>query len=141
MHAQATTMDARSQLRRDADPTDRRRLGHILLSSLEKLVANAFQIDETLLRMPTRGRAHVARARQVAMYLAHTACGCSLTDVGEMFGRDRTTVAHACAVIEEARDDATFDHAIELLEASARMMMNHAVLPLMLAMRESDGDE
>ena len=136
MDCHAPTMTTRTHISRETNPDERKLLGHILCSSLEKLVANAFQIDETLLRMPTRGRARIARARQVAMYLAHTSCGCSLTDVGEMFERDRTTVAHACSVIEEARDDADFDHAIELLDSSARMMMNHAVLPLVIEMRE-----
>jgi chromosomal replication initiation ATPase DnaA len=64
----------------------------------------------------TRGRAHIALARQVAMYLAHVACGMSLTDTGRLFGRDRTTVAHACGVIEDRRDDPVFDRALDLLE-------------------------
>jgi hypothetical protein len=40
----------------------------------------------------------------------------SLTDVGQIFARDRTTVAHACAVIEDRRDDPVFDRALELME-------------------------
>ena len=35
----------------------------------------------------------MALARQVAMYVAHVTCGLSLTDVGLIFARDRTTVA------------------------------------------------
>ena len=55
-------------------------------------------------------------ARKVAMYLAHVACRLSLTDTGKLFNRDRTTVAHACAVIEDRRDDPLFDRALDLLE-------------------------
>ena len=58
----------------------------------------------------------MALARQVAMYLAHVGCGLSLTETGRLFERDRTTVAHACGVIEDRRDDPIFDRALDLLE-------------------------
>ncbi len=48
--------------------------------------------------------------------LAHVMCGLTLTEVGLLFGRDRTTVAHACAVVEDRRDDPVFDRALDLLE-------------------------
>jgi chromosomal replication initiation ATPase DnaA len=73
-------------------------------------------VASTDLRGSTRGRAKVALARQVAMYLAHVGCGLSLTETGRLFGRDRTTVAHACGVIEDRRDDPLFDRALDLLE-------------------------
>jgi len=108
-------------------PTDRERA--VLRALLEQLVAAAFRLESAALRIPTRGRAKVARARQTAMYLAHTICGLSLTEVGVIFERDRTTVAHACAVIEDAREDQQFDRAIELLETNARVVHVHAALP------------
>lgn len=83
---------------------------------IEQSVAQVFGVAGGDLRQATRGRAKVARARQVAMYLAHVGCGLSLTDVGRLFCRDRTTVSHACSVIEDGRDDATFDRVMELLE-------------------------
>lgn len=83
---------------------------------IEATVAQVFGVDGSDLRRSTRGRANVARARQVAMYLAHVACGMSLTEVGRTFARDRTTVSHACGVIEDGRDDPTFDRVLELLE-------------------------
>lgn len=58
-----------------------------------------------------------------------------------MFERDRTTVAHACTVIEAARDDASFDRALELLESSARLMQAHAVLPMVLDQDDTAEDE
>jgi chromosomal replication initiation ATPase DnaA len=58
----------------------------------------------------------VASARQVGMYLAHVACGLPLTEVGRLFGRHRRTVAHACAVVEDRRDDPEFDRAIAVME-------------------------
>ena len=83
---------------------------------IEAAVAEVFAVSRTDLGRPTRGKAPIALARQVAMYLAHVSCGLSLTDVGHIFARDRTTVAHACAVIEDRRDDAVFDRALELME-------------------------
>lgn len=83
---------------------------------IEQTVAQVFGVEGVDLRRATRGRAKVARARQVAMYLAHVACGMSLSEVGRTFARDRTTVSHACGVIEDGRDDPTFDRVLELLE-------------------------
>lgn len=84
--------------------------------AIEQAVVQVFGVGHEDLHRLTRGRAKVALARQVAMYLAHVACGLSLTDTGRLFGRDRTTVAHACGVIEDRRDDPVFDRALDLLE-------------------------
>ncbi len=96
--------------------------GHCCVSSptsreaIEQAVVQVFGVGRDDLRRLSRGRAKVALARQVAMYLAHVACGLTLTDTGRLFGRDRTTVAHACGVIEDRRDDPLFDRALDLLE-------------------------
>lgn len=86
-------------------------------------VARAFDIELDLHEKHSRGRAKAAFARQAAMYLAHVACGLSLTAVGHVFGRDRSTVSYACRRIEEARDAAPFDHAMGTLERSVRMII------------------
>ena len=39
----------------------------------------------------------------------------TLTEVGGMFGRDRTTVAHGCLKVEIRRDDPMFDRALDVL--------------------------
>lgn len=83
-------------------------------------VASAFGICEMELRASTRRRAAVAFARQVAMYLAHVACGYSLTEVGILFERDRTTAAHACRKIEDCRDDPDLDFCLDCLESAVR---------------------
>lgn len=69
---------------------------------------------------PTRGAAAAAFARQLAMYLAHVAFEMSLSRIAIAFGRDRSTVAHACHLIEDRRDDAAFDAWIDGLEAMLR---------------------
>jgi chromosomal replication initiation ATPase DnaA len=91
----------------------------VKVRSVHEAVATAYRIEKDLLGHPTRGRSRVAFARQVAMYLAHVTFGLTLTTVGRAFGRDRTTVSHACALVEDARDNPEFDRTLELLEAIA----------------------
>lgn len=71
--------------------------------------AAALQVDPSLLAAPSRQRAPIAQARQLAIYLHHVAMGASLSDCARQFGRDRATVRHACARIEDRRDDPAFD--------------------------------
>ena len=86
-------------------------------------VAVVFEVEIELLLRPNRGRAQVALARQVAMYLAHVGCELSLTAVGRVFGRDRSTVAHACRRVEDARERPQFDRLIAMMERSVRMIV------------------
>lgn len=69
---------------------------------------------EAILSLQRRSPAE-ARGRQIAMYLMRTALGMSLSRVARAFNRDRTTVAHACHLIEDRRDDSDFDLWIEQL--------------------------
>ncbi len=54
------------------------------------------------------------------MYLCHVAFELSLARVAVAFGRDRSTVAHACHMIEDRRDEIRFDIWIGGLEAMLR---------------------
>ena len=85
---------------------------------IENLVSGALGIGLAELRANRRGRAAVAFARQTAMYLAHVHFGLTLSQVGRNFGRDRTTVAHACARVEDSRDDPHFEQVLTCLEAT-----------------------
>ncbi len=85
---------------------------------IETLVSGALGASLAELRDRNRGCASAAFARQTAMYLAHVHFGLSLSRVGRNFGRDRTTVAHACACVEDSRDDANFDRVLACLEAA-----------------------
>lgn len=84
----------------------------------EVAAAAAARIPLAGLRAANRGRKPIALARQTAMYLAHVAFGLSLTRVGICFGRDRTTVRHACALIEDRRDDPRLEFGLTALEAA-----------------------
>ena len=111
------------QPRRARRAHDVPRIAHALARHvLEQTVARAFTVRAVDLWSGTRGRSRVALARQVAMYLAHVAWGLSLTEVGHLFARDRTTAAHACVQVEDLRDDADFDRCIDLLEGVLRAL-------------------
>jgi chromosomal replication initiation ATPase DnaA len=98
----------KSQLRRVIDPA----------------VAAVFEVDVYDLRASTRRSTRTAFARQVAMYLAHVVCGLSLTEVGTLFARDRTTAAHACRVVEDRRDDPELDGRLEHLERAVAALID-----------------
>ncbi len=87
---------------------------------IEATVAAALSLPVDELGARTRRQAPVAFARQVSMYCAHVVLGMSLTETGQLFGRDRTTAAHACRVVEDRRDDARLDHLIDLIEGVIR---------------------
>ena len=63
-----------------------------------------------------RGSTCVTQARQISYYLLRTALSLSLSRVARAFSRDRTTVAYACQLVEERRDDPDFDIWMEQLE-------------------------
>jgi len=93
-----------------SSPAQRDCDGVIALVAREKNVPIRLLIHKSRSRLPT------ARARQLAMYLSHVVLGRSLREIGEAFGRDRTTVSYACGLIEDMRDDPRFDEEVCLLE-------------------------
>ncbi|WP_244629580.1 helix-turn-helix domain-containing protein [Martelella limonii] len=64
-------------------------------------------------------RRSVSHYRQIAMYVCHVSLQLSLSEIGQAFGRDRTTVAYSCRVIEDRRDDRAFDEFIAAVERLA----------------------
>ncbi|MFP1631603.1 helix-turn-helix domain-containing protein [Zhengella sp. ZM62] len=73
------------------------------------MVSELFNVPGRELRAPGRNVTSVVRVRQLAMYVAHVALQLTMGEVGKGFGRDRTTVVHACHLIEDLRDDPEFD--------------------------------
>jgi chromosomal replication initiation ATPase DnaA len=84
------------------------------------IAAALFNVSGRELRRAGRTTLDVARVRQVGMYVAHVTLGLSMAEVGKGFGRDRTTVLHACHVIEDMRDDDDFDHIVGTTERIAK---------------------
>jgi len=95
---------------------------------IDPAVAAVFEVDIRDLDSETRGSPRAAFARQVAMYLAHVVCGLSLTEVGMLFARDRTTVSHACSVVEDRRDDPELDGRLDHLERAVASLFDALVM-------------
>lgn len=96
--------------------------------------AAVFGASACAIATPTR-RAAIARARQFAVYLHHVALGESLSACARQFGRDRATVRHACARIEDMRDDPRFDYGATILE-KALVAQHDLALALVVASQE-----
>lgn len=99
-----------------SDPAAETRILLPVTRVLEAIVSSAFRVRTDALRGASRGAAPVAFARQVAMYLAYTRLGFPYAQAGAIFGRDRTTAAHACRLVEEMRDDPRIDSTLDYLE-------------------------
>ena len=61
-------------------------------------------------------------ARQVAMRLAHATLGMNCTQIARLVGRDRSTVAHGCQVVEEECDDPVFAMRMDRMERAVRSL-------------------
>ena len=92
--------------------------------------AAAFAVPVGELIAATRRTPYVAFARQSAMYLAHVTFGLSYSEVGRAFGRDRTTAAHACRLIEERRDDPAVDAVLGSLENACGALRRRLSAPV-----------
>ncbi len=79
-------------------------------------VSLEFGISDTNLVSPEKAGRHLRFARQVAMYLAHIVYELNHTQIGRLFSKDRSTVSHACKVIEDSREDGVFDMKLIRLE-------------------------
>jgi len=80
------------------------------------IIAALFDLPSRELRRAGRSTTDIARVRQIAMYVAHVVLQLSMGEVGRGFGRDRTTVLHACHLVEDLRDDPEFDRIVAMAE-------------------------
>ncbi|MBE3576436.1 MAG: chromosomal replication initiator protein DnaA [Limnochordales bacterium] len=71
----------------------------VTVAAIQKVVAEYFGVPLDELRGKRRSRS-VAFPRQIAMYLARELTDASLPQIGEEFGRDHTTVLHACEKVK-----------------------------------------
>jgi hypothetical protein len=90
-----------------------------LCEGMIDIAAALFNVSSKELRRPGKTTLDVARVRQIAMYVCHVVLRMSMTDIGRGFGRDRTTVLHACHLVEDLRDDPDFDRVVVVSERVA----------------------
>lgn len=84
-----------------------RRVSHEMLlkeSYILEAVCIRFNCTIADIKSSTRGTERIARARMCVAYILHTSLQYTLTNTGRVIGRDRTTVRHACNVIEDLRE-------------------------------------
>ena len=110
MSASPVARSAVPEIRFVRRPADRR-AGFVIAA-----VGILFSVPVEALRAASRGSADVAFARQVAIYLLHTLLKYSYVRAGAVFGRDRTTAAHACRTVEERREEGPVDQIVDYLE-------------------------
>lgn len=89
------------------------------------ILSALFNVSGRELRQPGRTSTSVSRVRQIGMYVTHVNMGLSMAEVGRGFGRDRTTVMHACHLIEDMRDDAEFDQIVRMTERITAIAFRH----------------
>ena len=89
---------------------------------IQEIVASYFKIKITDLRAKKRTR-NLAFPRQIAMYLCRELTDTSLPQIGNFFGRDHTTVIHACdKITKERNEDNKLNNSIqELIQRIERM--------------------
>ncbi|HUP90698.1 MAG TPA: chromosomal replication initiator protein DnaA, partial [Solimonas sp.] len=75
----------------------------VTVENIKKTVATYYNIRLADLSSPRRTRS-LARPRQIAMALAKELTQHSLPEIGEQFGKDHTTVLHACRKVAELRE-------------------------------------
>jgi hypothetical protein len=86
-----------------------------------------------------RGPARAAWARHLAIYLQHVVFGASISACARVFRRDRASVRHACARVEDARDDPRFDAVLAHLESALRAQSHMVSTFIVTFMFKFDG--
>jgi chromosomal replication initiator protein len=74
----------------------------VTIDNIKRTVAAYYNIRVTDLNSPRRTRS-LARPRQIAMALSKELTQHSLPEIGEAFGKDHTTVLHACRKVVALR--------------------------------------
>src|SRR2546426_2749493 len=96
------------------------RVPRVSFDAIVDAVCTHFSLRPIDLRSKRRSR-NVVVPRQLAMYLCRRLMSASFPHIGELFGRDHSTVIHATAVTERRiKEDAAFQAPLERLERSIR---------------------
>lgn len=83
------------------------------------ILSICFSVPGREIRQMGRSATAIARVRQIGMYVCHVAIGMTMQEVAIGFQRDRSTVVHACHLIEDMRDDSDFDILVGTVERIA----------------------
>jgi chromosomal replication initiator protein len=93
---------------------------NITFDEIAETVCAHFSLRTADLRSKRRSR-NIAMPRQIAMYLCRRLMNLSFPHIGELFGRDHSTVIHATMVTERRlKEDAAFQATVERIERTIR---------------------
>lgn len=84
------------------------------------LVSSIYGIAMDEIVRVTRGSDKAVAARQLAIYLSHTALAMPLTDLASVYGRSKSTALHSVRKIEAMREDPKVDRTLSWLETALR---------------------
>ena len=87
--------------------------------TVRKMTAELLGVTSDRIRFRRDRRRSECHVRQIAMYVCHVALRIPQADVAHGFGRDRTTVRHACSAVEDRRDDLVYDDFVAAVERLA----------------------
>lgn len=93
------------------------------------LVAYTLGLNTEEVFSPRNRKTADTKARHVAIYLTYVALGTSFGRVAKAFGRDRSSVAYACKIVENRREDADFDDWCEQLEVGLKSVIGLRAIP------------
>ena len=97
----------------------------VICQSVRLMTAEFLFMSGDRIGMRRERRRLACHVRQIAMYVCHVTLQMRMSTIGEGFGRDRSTVAHACAVVEDRRDDRDFDEFVGAMERIALLAFGH----------------
>lgn len=93
---------------------------NIRIENILKFICNHYGIEQEELLGKKRNKT-IATIRQIAMYLCRKMTDASLPKIGFAFGRDHTTVIHACEKIEKMKkEDKSFENQLQQFEEKIR---------------------
>jgi Bacterial dnaA protein helix-turn-helix len=93
------------------------------------VVAELVMMTNDRVTMRRDRRRMMCHIRQIAMYVCHVSLSIPLSEIGDAFGRDRTTVSHACHVVEDRRDDSGYDELISTVERIVSAIFARSEVP------------
>jgi hypothetical protein len=83
---------------------------------VRNITAELFLLTGERILVRRERRRTACHIRQIAMYVCHVSLSLPMSEIGIAFGRDRTTVSHACVRVEDRRDDRAFDEFVGTVE-------------------------
>ncbi|HVZ27478.1 MAG TPA: helix-turn-helix domain-containing protein [Rhizomicrobium sp.] len=87
----------------------------------QAIAAQIYAVTAAEMGGATRGRPRAARARQIAVHLARSVFAMTYDELASAFGRDRSTIGHACNLIARLREeDGEFDSTLRWMESHLR---------------------